>query len=404
MQLEIKMIRLLEDLDFVGQSEGLLYVAAGPCSNDNPDSCNPVTHAKISFQASADPTENVVFMNRVIPRTGDETNSGSPDLGIDVLHGQRFGFHIWLMDVDAFGQEEDVGGIAHTFGAEDNWGIGSHNELSKGTSSNPYLTSFEITYEIRHAPLPDLRLTGLKVIDTPGVGELVCADVWNAGKVDAGPFSVLFTGYTPETPFGLGDAEAGRLGSGATGQLCVNAMLPGSWNRITAQADAADKLPESNETNNSYEIGSTARQATTVGGSQTAGVEQPADVTSASPASTKPDLVVDSIRVKGGDPSGNNDCDPGNNQVEVIVKNKGKAAAGGFLIRLVIDNGSEPNREASIGGLAAGAEQTAGIGTVNLKKGQHSLTASVDAKNQVAESDEDDNKKSVNVTCKDEDD
>jgi hypothetical protein len=401
MQIEIKMLRLLEDLDIVGQSEGRLYVAAGPCSNDNPRSCNPVTHAKIGFQASADPTENVVFFNRVIPGSGDETNSGSPDLGIDVLHGQRFGFHIWLMDVDAFGQEEDVGGIAHTFGAEDNWGIGTHNELSKGPSSNPYLTSFEITYEVRHAPLPDLRVTGLKVIDTPGVGELVCADLWNAGKVDAGPFSVLFTGYTPETPFGLGDAEAGRRGSGATGQLCVNAMLPGTWNRITAQADAADKLPESNETNNGYEIGPTARQATTAQGVQGIGADQSEGAAS---TSSKPDLVVDSIRVKGSDLSGNNDCDPGNNQVDVVVKNQGKAAAGGFLIRLVIDNGSEPNREASVGGLASGAEQKVGIGTVNLKKGQHSLTASADAKNQVAESDEDNNKKSVNVNCKDEDD
>jgi subtilase family serine protease len=162
---------------------------------------------------------------------------------------------------------------------------------------------------------------------------------------------------------------------------------------VVLTVDGEDAIAEMNEKNNSTEFTAVFNP---IGSQQ-------AQTGGATAGASKPDLTVSAIRVKGSDPSGNNDCDPGNNQVDVVIKNQGSTPAGGFLVELVVDNGSEPPRGAGVPGLAAGAEYTAGIGTVTLQKGQHSLTASVDGRNQVAESDEDDNKKTVNVTCKDED-
>jgi subtilase family serine protease len=194
----------------------------------------------------------------------------------------------------------------------------------------------------------------------------------------------------------IGEHTAPGLAMGRAYDYCfvTDNPIPSSQGpvHVILTVDGEDAIAEMNEKNNSTEFTAVFNPYDT----------QPAQAGGTTSGSNKPDLAVSAIRVKGSDPSGNNDCDPGNNQVDVVVKNQGNAPAGGFLVQLVVDNGSDPPRGAGVPGLAAGAEYTAGIGIVNLNQGQHALTASVDAKNQVAESDEDDNKKTANITCKEE--
>jgi len=119
-------------------------------------------------------------------------------------------------------------------------------------------------------------------------------------------------------------------------------------------------------------------------------------------ASGAADLVVERIRVKGENAGSQDDCDPGDNDVTVRVKNQGSKAAGGFVVRLVVDHETDDADEQSTNGLAAGASVDLTFDRVKLKKDDRSLAATADAKSSVAESKEDNNTRSVSVSCKNE--
>ena len=109
---------------------------------------------------------------------------------------------------------------------------------------------------------------------------------------------------------------------------------------------------------------------------------------------------MSAIRVNGKNPSADDACTAGKNDVTLVVKNQGAASAGSSVARLVVDD----DHEKSIGSLEAGREQEVGFDDVRLKKGERELTATVDAKKTVSESNEDNNDLKITLKCKDDDD
>ena len=62
--------------------------------------------------------------------------------------------------------------------------------------------------------------------------------------------------------------------------------------------------------------------------------------------------------MKGKDPNGQNDCDPGKNDVTVVVKNQGRGAAAAFAVRLAVDNQQNDADERTVDSLDAGNPTT----------------------------------------------
>jgi subtilase family serine protease len=85
--------------------------------------------------------------------------------------------------------------------------------------------------------------------------------------------------------------------------------------------------------------------------------------------------------------------------VIVTAKNQGGSGAGSVSLRLEIEDDDAMNR--SISSIEAGASATVAF-EVQLKKGDHKLTATVDRSDSVDESDDDNNRKTITVSCRDE--
>lgn len=194
---------------------------------------------------------------------------------------------------------------------------------------------------------------------------------------------------------------------------------------LTARVDADGAIPETNEANNEIQqeyVRTIADEVRAPGGSgaTTSGANNgqppPGPVANAttgpSPAPTTPaprnsnanvDLTVSAIRVNGRVPDGKDDCQDGKNDVAVVVRNTGKADAGAVVVRLVVDKDDDRAANRTVNGLKADEEREVRFDDVRLKKGEHELEAIADAKEEVAESDEGNNARTVTAACKDED-
>ncbi|MFN0072414.1 MAG: CARDB domain-containing protein, partial [Chloroflexota bacterium] len=91
-------------------------------------------------------------------------------------------------------------------------------------------------------------------------------------------------------------------------------------------------------------------------------------------------LTVESIRVKGKDPDGQKDCDPVPNEVRVTVKNGGNAASPAFSVKLEVDD--EDAAQKPLSALGPGASVESIFPGVQLKKGEHRITVSLDLPQQ----------------------
>jgi subtilase family serine protease len=120
---------------------------------------------------------------------------------------------------------------------------------------------------------------------------------------------------------------------------------------------------------------------------------------SPTPDTALPDLTG-AIKVNGQEPDGKDDCKSGKNTVTVVVKNGGTADAGSIVVRLTV-GGLNEKPEQTVKGLAAGQEREVRFENVRLKKGEHLISASLDAKGEVAESNEDNNEPKATARCKD---
>jgi subtilase family serine protease len=244
--------------------------------------------------------------------------------------------------------------------------------------------AFSVEFQIRRAPLPDLRPVNIKVLDLPGsTNKSVCMAVQNIELGEPGPFELALQidGAVPPS----GRATAGGLPPGDASERCVQVALPTSGqHRLTAVADEPNTVLEYNETNNVYEQ------------TYTATASAPA------PSRALPDLTVKAIKVNGHAPDGKDVCREGKNDVTVVVKNGATTNAGDFLVRLVVDDDDGDLRQKGLDdGLEAGAEREVRFDEVRLKKGPRSLAATADPTIGISESDEGNNTLKVTATCKD---
>ncbi len=107
-------------------------------------------------------------------------------------------------------------------------------------------------------------------------------------------------------------------------------------------------------------------------------------------APARPDLVVDSVTFTPSAPTLGTML-----TFSVVVRNQGNAAAGTFTVRL---QGAGPSQDRTVASLAAGATTTLSF-SLPLSTSPETFTATADALNQVAESNEGNNTRQVTVTA-----
>lgn len=314
-----------------------------------------------------------------------------------------------------------VGSFEESFDQGQNWGMGVvHNTSSRNTLG---FGGFTVNYEIVRAPLPDLMVTDIRVGNFADNGDdIVCVMVENVQVEPAGPYTLRFyvDGVIPRN----GEIhEAGVLGPVGHLERCFQTTIAAGQHAFVATVDEDQKLPEMNELNNSKAIVATIARLGP-GGQRfpvapigpavlDPGVDatatptptpSPTSTATPSPTPSAADLMPLSIRVKGKEPSGQNDCDPGRNDVMVQVRNQGGADAGSFAVVLLVDGDQDDGGKETVQSLDRGQQTDVRFDEVRLSKGTHELTAKVDAEGRIAESVETNNELKVSVTCKDEDD
>jgi hypothetical protein len=452
LQVVIHTIHVVNDRDGRFTGDGDLTLTAevwrcsgltGPCAAGG----NAAQMAKFSqdFDLGSGKTKN---MERIIPLAADvkENRTTSEEGGLVVVAGQRYLFQIDVVENDFADGDDYMGGVQKVMEQANNWAIGLYESEPAGHFADTSLPDdkgicagcsgiidgdYLVTYEIRTMPLPDLRPTGIRVAghDAQSDQDTVCLGVVNEGLLDAGAFDMsLFVDRS--LPVGGATSVAG-LAAGATYEGCVATYLPKTGtHEMELIIDIYRMVPESNENNNDLAkpLARTAAPAgpatagnggpvtnappsTADGAAETADAGEtktpgtkttvPGPKTTASPTPGQADLTVSTLKVNGQVPDGKDDCKAGKNGVTVTVKNAGAARAEGFAVRLTVD-GAEAG-EQTVNGLDAGKEREVRFGEVQLKKGEHQITASADAKETVSEADEENNEAKVSPRCKDDD-
>jgi hypothetical protein len=428
--LEIKRVTIHEDMDWGAGEISIGFRVYGrdeSCPLTRMDECGQLLIQGGAPQFSAS-DGTVKQLDRVVPAYGDTINDGaiSAAFGIPIRPSMRYGFDISGVEWDA-AVDDKLGTLRAEFTDEaGQFRFGTHTERGIRGYVGVFdfglePANFSVEYEIRRAPLPDLRVGSIKVHDLPGsASKLVCMGIQNVESGDAGPFEAVLKidGVVPQG----GKATAGRLASGTSGDLCVEAALPATGqHELSVVVDEADGVLEYNERNNSYSqayvgAGVAAESAPATGQAGTTENRDPILVTMPAPApvpapgsptseqkpgEAKADLTVSAIRVNGRVPDGKDDCKDGKNDLVVVVKNGGTTDAGAFAVRLAVD-GTEA-ADVAVAGLDAGQEDEVRIDDVRLKKGKRTLVATIDTKGAVAESKEDNNERTAAAECKDDD-
>ena len=354
-----------------------------------------------------------------MPRQGDTISDSAvlPGLGIPVHPNQRYGIEISGTEVDT-AVDNPMGWTKFTMKQEEFWGEGTHTlrgsvasdeliDIVSDTSCDGVECSsdfgwtpahYTVEFQIRRVPLPDLVATDIQPRTLDDGRMVYCTVVSNEGQQAAGPFLRILrldgapvTGGTIETPM---------LGTGERSEQCVVLALSPQDHTLSLWVDDRDIVAEMNDANNEFER---RISASTVVGAQSTG-NSPSVGSAAPVVAADRELIVEKILVSGGSSSGNDDCDPGKNDVTVTVANQGSASADGFAVRLLVDEDADDAKEKSIATLAAGGRLELTFEDVRIKRKEHTLKATADAMNAIVESKEDNNATSVAVWCRDEED
>jgi hypothetical protein len=330
---------------------------------------------------------DTVPLERVIPREGDAMSGDvSPEAGLPVYTGQAYQFAIDIEERDPANSVQRMGYFVVDLNEAHDWGIGTagarswHDDKTQG--------DYVLYYEVRRAPLPDLRMSGFEIAGVSSA-ENVCGRIENVGQRPSGPFSVALSTEGKV----VGGGPLASLDAGASTWTCVpRADLPVYRHNLVFSIDEARQIPEMEERNNADVLAVPA----VLGAEPT--VATPVTVPSPQPKANgaRADLKIRSIRVRGREPDGERDCAAGTNDVAVVVKNAGSGDGADFTVRLSV-NGRDVF--VTMGGLQAGEERSVAFSAVPLKKGEQKLTATVDPDGALDESDEDNNELKVSARC-----
>jgi hypothetical protein len=146
-------------------------------------------------------------------------------------------------DGGLFNDDDYLGSVRRTFAESDEWGVGSHTDRSS-------TGNYSVTYTIRPASLPDLRITRigprpgqLLLADTP---TSLCVEYRNDGPRRAGEQAIDFL---------IDGQRVGRetrpfLNQHAVGIDCVEVSVSEGEHDVAVMLDATFDVEESSEVNN----------------------------------------------------------------------------------------------------------------------------------------------------------
>jgi len=217
------------------------------------------------------------------------------------------------------------------------------------------------------APNPDLQVTALSW--TPAAPDeataiSVSATVRNAGTAASGATTVdVRLGGTI-----AGSATVGALAAGASATVPVDVgrRAQGSY-QVSAVVDPADTVAEQNNDNNTFTASSQLVVAQAPG----------------------PDLQVLSVSPTPANPAAGAQV-----TFSVEVNNRGTSAAPATVTRVVVGS---TTLNANTGTIAAGATSTVSLGTWTATNGGATFTATADATNVVAETNENNNTRTQSI-------
>lgn len=316
---------------------------------------------------------------------------GSEQLGLSVYSGERYGLHFHAFEDDGNPATlQSLGDAEFSFDEGSGWGNGSHALRGVGRGDEPD-GDFVVNVRIGRTPLANLVAQLIEINDKPGsTDKVLCSQFVNAGLGDVGPFDVTvrIDGGTP--PGGKERIPGIEKGKSALSCFETDQLPSERAHFISMSLDEAREVPEMDETSNQR-----INRNLPAGASVDQSVPPPSGQAQA-------DLVVAAIRINGKDPSVNDACKDGKNDVTVTVKNTGTANAASSIARLIVDD-TDDAKDRNVPALNAGTEQEVRFDDIRLKKGDRELLAIADAKMSVAESNEGNNERKVTARCKDDD-
>jgi hypothetical protein len=408
LQFVIHKIHIIDDEDWLGSGNEKFFVDLCGDSLTSPYNrsfaCGPGASSAYEYAYDASSGDDIT-VERVSPREGDYMEGGtSPEGGIPVYAGQHYIFTADMFDRDPAYAFDTMGDIFVHVDEEHNWGIGTHTVRSIQENGDP--GDYELTFEIRRAPLPELLNRGIHIVDA-GDGLFYCVTVQNVGERPSGliPLAVRADGALVRA------TTLPALDEGQTTEHCViRSELPARQHQLSFMVDEARQIPEMNETDNYYEwkipaiapaagvTGATAdpQPVNTAPGTAPSPQPKPSG-TQPEPSNAQPDLVVRAIRTNGQPIVGKTSCTTG---VTVVVRNDGKANADSFVLRLSVDGDKNQTSDRDVKGLAAGQEREVRFDDVRLKAGERVLGAIADADHSVDEANEENNDSKISVLCK----
>jgi hypothetical protein len=284
------------------------------------------------------------------------------------------------------------------------YGEGQHSVLG----SKDFGSDFSVDFEIQKLTLPDL-VPYHAILRTLDDGrEILCVSALNRGEAPAGAFPLFVWPYDRVTS--LVTTTVPSLAVAGVFERCMLISelglpdpLPAGTHEFSMVVNTDPFIHEhavqEMHTGNNGFVEKIIVSAAAVG--QAPSSEGLMGGESA-PTAGLADLTVSGIRVKGKEPDGQNDCDPGKNDVRVTVKNQGTVAAAAFPVQLVVDEETNEMHERSVSALDAGKQQDVLFDDIPLKKGEHRIDATVDAKKALTETNEDNNELKVTVRCREE--
>jgi hypothetical protein len=399
LQVIIKSIHLLGQYDTFNEGDfefDLTFSQIIPDCADMPtqaSTCEFIAGTgRFTFSGDKDDT---ITLDKYLPdlNGGGYAANGSvgPGLGLPVWADKAYRLELVGTESDSglAGDDDDAGTLVWDLSAANGWDLGARTERAVKHSSyygtdGWKVANTEVEYEIRRMPLPDLIARNLQVTNTPelSTSHQLCTQIENAGPLAAAAFQVVFMLDGKVLPDALGTVSQG-LGAGAAATACANTQLPSQGqHKLLAMIDDARAIAEMNELNNWVE--------------ETYAVAAPTPTpTPRVPA--QPDLSITSIKV--ADAELTQYCTPGKNDITITVKNGGSQPAGPSVVRLEVDDDSDDKRIQSVD---AGKSLDVTFENVKLKDDEHRLRGTADAKDSVDEANEDNNTKTISVTCKEE--
>jgi hypothetical protein len=391
-----------------------------------PAGCLGDTSAAIdSYEKRFDASDDArVIFNETFPRANEPLHplsDASVPVGYPLYSGQRYELRFSMQEQDLFTQWEQLGTATIKLEQANSWGLGTHTVRSlKGNDPG----DFEVTYEIRPTPLPDLQPTLIEVVRPEGSSDhVVCVGVANRGERDAGPFQVALHLNSVDPAAGTVDFES--MPAGQHGKLCLHTDLPKSGiAQLTEIVDAPRRIAEQSEINNRLDyaydpkgtndtrptgplVGVNTDPAPT--GPPILQAQMPPNGSSGPSASTQPeapkpavtanrgaDLQVGTVQVKGRD-GGSCMVRGDRNVVTATIRNTGDKPAKELAVEVRV--GNERRGRKTVASLGADAETQVVIQNVLIDKGEHAVQVVADPDNAVTEDDDGNNSKTVEVDC-----